>query len=116
MHQCQAVDHYLFDLPEWQQEIIQYLRDVILSAAPTMVEELKYNIPFYSCNGNLCYINPQNESIVLGFIKGAQMIDEPNLLEGGQKEVRHYVIHNFDEIDEEGLRILLQEAILLNES
>lgn len=116
MYQSQAVDHFVHDLPGWQQEIIQYLRDILLSSASALMEEIKYKIPFYSYKGDLCYINPQKDQVVLGFTKGAQLLDEPNILEGDQKEVRHYVIRDFDAIDEDDLRIVIQEAILLNES
>lgn len=116
MHRSQEVDHYVIDLPSWQQEIIEYLREILLDAAPAMMEEIKYKIPFYSYMGDLCYINPQDDHVVLGFIKGTELIDEFDLLTGDQQQVRHYVIRDFESIDEDGLHSLIQEAIMLNEA
>lgn len=99
-----------------QSRIMHQLRQLVLDAAPSVEESIKWKIPFYSYQGLLCYINPQSDGVCLGFCKGAQLSNEEGLLQGKGKEVRLLHIATTSPVPEAQIRRLLQEALLLNET
>jgi hypothetical protein len=110
-----VVDEYVIRLPGKIREPIEMLREIILSASVQIEERLMHNIPFYFYKGQLCYINFSDEKIILGFSRGAEMPDEKNLLKGQGKLIRHVVIDPARGIDEEMIRHLVYEALIVNE-
>jgi hypothetical protein len=79
--------------PEGQRSILEGLRKLILSAAPGIVEEIKWGRPCYStANGMFCYLHRTKNHVTLGFYKGTSLKDPKNLLEGEGKDMRHVKI------------------------
>lgn len=115
LNSSNAVDKYLSHLPEGIRNLSEYLRNIILTASGQVEEHLKHNIPFYYYKGKLCYINPFDDRVILGFSRGADMPDEHSMLKGSQKTVRHAVFYPGSEIDEEKIRNLIFEALIVNE-
>lgn len=105
--ECQA--------PE-KQQLLQRLRSLILSSAPYVEESIKWNIPFYSAGGLLCYLNPQAKGVALGFCRGALLSNTDGLLRGTGKEVRLLLLSSGTSIKEDRIREFLQEALLLNQT
>lgn len=95
--------------------MIQKIRGIILGSAPGIHESLKYKIPFYTHKGLLCYINPTNEKVVIGFSQGAEFANEDNMLIGSGKTVRHLIYKNIKDIKTEKLLHLIYEALIINE-
>lgn len=110
-----VVDEYVSRLPGKIREPIEILRKIILSASTQIEEQLKHNIPFYFYKGQLCYINFSDEKIILGFSRGAEMPDEKKLLKGQGKSIRHAVIDTARGINEDTVRHLIYEALIVNE-
>lgn len=102
--------------PAEQRMLMEQLRHLILEAAPRIEECIKWKIPFYSCHGLLCYLNPQANGVVLGFCRGALLSNKQALLTGSGKEVRLLKIYSGSPLPITEIRQLLQEAILLNET
>jgi hypothetical protein len=48
------VDQYLSNLPLWQQNICQKLRDIIHTADPEVGETIKHTQPYFMPAGNIC--------------------------------------------------------------
>jgi hypothetical protein len=108
-------DEFIKKLPPKVKEQVELLRKIILSSSEQIKEEIKHGIPFYMFKGQMCYINPFDNKIVLGFSRGADMPDEYNMLSGGGKAVRHAVIRVGTKIDEDKIRHLIYEALIVNE-
>ena len=110
-----VVDEYVSRLPEKIRNSIRLLREIILSSSVQIEEQLKHNIPFYFYKGQLCYINFSDENIILGFSSGADMPDENKLLKGQGRSIRHAVIDPVKGINEDDIRHLIFEALIVNE-
>lgn len=95
--------------------MIEKIRSIILRSSPGIHESLKHEIPFYIYKGMLCYINPTNEKVIIGFSKGAEFANEDNSLVGSGKTVRHLVYRNMKDIKSEKLQHLIYEALIINE-
>lgn len=61
--------------------------------------------------GEICYIKPLKDSVNLGFFHGAKLEDRKNLLQGTGKSLRHIKLKKKDNIDLEGLQVLLETAL-----
>jgi hypothetical protein len=110
-----VVDEYIKRLPEKIRTSVEFLRKLILTSSVQIEEQLKYNIPFYFYKGQLCYINFSDDKIILGFSRGADMPDEKKLLRGQGKSIRHAVIDPVKGINEDLIRDLIFEALIVNE-
>jgi len=110
-----AVDEFVNKLPEKIQQFVEILRRIILTSSEQIREQIKHKIPFYSFKGNLCYINPSDEKVVLGFSRGADLPDEFRMLVGTGKSVRHVIFNASQKIDEDKVRNLIYEALIVNE-
>jgi hypothetical protein len=100
------------------RKILNYLRNLILQAAPKIIEKFSYQIPFYDYYGMLCYINVHKNGVDLGFCAGYLLSDEHNILEArNRKQVKTVTFQSVEEViaKEETLRYILQEALLINE-
>jgi len=111
------VDHYILEQELIYQELLSSLRNFILNLAPQVQETIKWQIPFFSYYGLLCYLNvkAKEKKIYLGFYKGIELSNAQALLVGEGKQVKHVIFNPEDKIPEESLFELFQEAMLLNE-
>ena len=99
------VDEYIEKQVSPQKELCRNLRDIILNIFPSIMEEMKYGVPYY---GNKFYIVALKTHVNLGFsIKGLTK-EEINLFEGTGKTTRHLKISSKDDIDEDKIKKLLE--------
>ena len=111
-----AVSLFIAEQPEANQAILLRLQKIILASAPQLEEKLSYHIPFYYYLGRLCYLNPRQQSVDIGFCRGFELSNEQRLLEAKDRaEVKTITYSSVAEIVEKPLREILQEALLLNE-
>lgn len=110
-----TVDDFIAAQPADSQLRLRSLRKLILDAAPHVGESIKYDIPFYTCHGLLCYLNPKPDYVDFGFCRGVELSDEGGLLYGDNKEVRKVKVTRLDGPLVQSLRQLVQEALLVNE-
>ena len=111
-----GVNAFIDQQPPTHRRVLNALRIIILQAGPQIEETIKYNIPFYSYHGRLCFLNTRDGVVELGFCQGAFLSNEQEYLVGEGKEVRHVRMKSLADIDQDALQVLLQEAILLNEA
>jgi len=109
----QKVNEYLGTLPESIQDITTNLRNLIIETSVNITEEIKWGMPSYSENGNVCYLQPSKKHVNLGFYEGASLTDIDSLLEGTGKQMRHIRIKKLEEIQPEKFKFLIQEALEL---
>jgi len=95
--------------------ICEELRRLILENIPNVKEEIKWNCPFYSYKGILCFINPRKDCVDLGFYQGHLLSNENGILDTDGKTVRHIKYVTIDDIDEYKLLEVINEAVLINE-
>ncbi|MCP4441579.1 MAG: DUF1801 domain-containing protein [Aureispira sp.] len=91
------------------------IQQIIQDSLPQVQESIKYKIPFWNYKGNLCYLNPQKDHIVLGFVKGIYLSNTQGVLVGNGKQVRHLIYKELESLEESTLVEILNEAAMLNE-
>lgn len=110
---------------DWRAEALAHLRGLILRADPKVVEEIKWRkpsnpggVPVWSHDGILCIGNVLKSSVRLTFPKGSQIADPKKLFNSrlDSRTVRAIDVHEAEVIDDEGLKALAREAVLLNSS
>ena len=101
------------------------LRAVILTADPSLVEEVKWKkpsnplgVPVWSRDGMVCFGNILKSAVRLTFPKGAQVKDPRGLFNTrlDSEMVRAIDFFEGDTIVKAGLKALVLEAVRLNEA
>ena len=97
------VTAHIQKLDKKQAAIVQYVRQVILSADKEIGEQIKWNSPSFYYTGNMKEFNPKEYRrdivvmnlhkgrVLLIFPTGAKIDDKPGLLEGDFKDGRRMV-------------------------
>ncbi|MBI5169106.1 MAG: DUF1801 domain-containing protein [Candidatus Eisenbacteria bacterium] len=110
------IDGRIAELDDWRGEILAKVRAVIRKADPAIVEEWKWNVPVWSCDGILCTGETYKAAVKLTFAKGASLADPKGLfnssLEGATR--RALDLREGDKLDGPGLTALVREAVALN--
>ena len=100
--------------PENQKPMLDALRALILTAAPGIVEKIKWSRPCYSTpRGMFCYLHRAKNHVTIGFQQGASLNDPKGLLEGTGKDMRHIKIDDVGGIDKPAILDLVHQAIKL---
>jgi len=112
-------------LPEKERIITDVLRQIITENLPAYCKEkMAYNVPFFYGNKGICIIWPATiprggikEGVLLGFWYGNKLKDVNHYLtHGTNKQIFYRIYKQADEIDEQAIMTLLQEAIILDAS
>jgi hypothetical protein len=109
-----TVEAYVGGLEGWQAEAAERLRDVIRSAAPSLVEAMKWGQPVYEDNGPVCYFRSSADHITFGFWRGTELDDPDQRLEGEGDRMKHLKIHGADEVSGESLADFVRQGVDLN--
>lgn len=94
------------------------LRSWILDLGRHIEEKISNKIPYFSFFGPMCYLNPTNDGVELGFTKGYELTDDSQILDSkGRKMVRSITFYSLTSLEEqeETIRHILNEAAILNE-
>lgn len=117
------IDDIIANAPGWHGKILAKLRDVILKADPTIVEEVKWKKPsrpegvaVWVSNGNVCIGEMLKNAVRLTFPKGAQIKDPHGIFNTrlDSKTVRAIDFSELDKIDEAGIKFLVSQAVVIN--
>lgn len=114
-HRNEQVDDYISQFPDWQQELLNRLREIILETDAGISEAIKWQVPFYAKRKNLCYLNARKKDVQLGFYRGSIMDQSDGLLEGEGSMVRHMTFFEGEEIPTEPIREKIIEALALDD-
>lgn len=79
--------------------IVAHLRDVILAAAPSITEEVKYGGLLFSSGQSFCGVFPYKAHVTLEFSQGAALADPHGFLSGDGKYRRHIKLETVQDIE-----------------
>ena len=94
------------------------IRSWVLDVGPHMEEKISNRIPYFSFFGPMCYLNPADGGVELGFTKGYELSDDGKILESkGRKMVKSITFYSITSLEEQEdtIRHILNEAAILNE-
>jgi len=114
----QLIDAKIQGLGDWRGKMLGRLRKLVKAADPEVVEEWKWSVPVWSCNGLICTGETYKNAVKMTFAKGASLEDPSGLfnasLEGNTRRAIDF--HEGDKIDEKALKTLVRAAVALNKS
>ena len=109
------VEEYIASKDPQLRELMDMLRHIILSTSPEFREKIAYGIPFFYIRKNICYLNPTNEGLDVGFVRGSAIGMQHKSFElKGRKTVKSFRFKKLEDIDFELFDQVLQEAIRLD--
>jgi hypothetical protein len=116
---AQKIDERIAELGDWRGEVLARVRKLIHDADPEVEETWKWRgVPVWEHAGIITTGESYKSYVKLTFAKGASLDDPSGLfnasLEGNAR--RAIDIHEDDELDPEAFKVLVREAIALNES
>ena len=111
------IDARIDQLRDWRGDVLSKVRQVILEAVPTVVEEWKWRgTPVWSSDGILCTGETYQDKVKLTFANGASLKDPAKLfnssLDGNTR--RAIDIHASDAINSKALQALIRNAAEFN--
>jgi hypothetical protein len=112
------VSGFISRQPEPNKAIMTVLRSWILDLGRHTEEKISNKIPYFSFFGPMCYLNPTDEGVELGFTKGYELSDDDRILESrGRKMAKSITFYSLTSLEEreDTIRHLLNEAAILNE-
>jgi hypothetical protein len=84
MSTATETDTYISALPQWQQEVCNYVRGLIHQAMPDIVEEIKFkNRPYFTLQGNVCALLAAKDHVNI-FIYDPIAPDPAGIINQGQ--------------------------------
>ena len=112
------IDAKIKELDDWRGKTLAHLRALIKQAIPDVVEEWKWSVPVWSCDGIICTGETYKSAVKLTFAKGASLKDPSGLFNSSlEGNVRRAIdIHQGDELDEDAFKTLIRAAAALNTS
>ena len=120
----QEVDAILKKTKDWRGETLSRLRETVLGAAPSMVEEVKWKkpskpegVPVWSVNGIVCIGEMLKNAVRLTFPRGA-LLKDPKKLFNTRLDSNSVRAIDFTEgatVPVASLKALVLEAVKLNQ-
>ena len=109
-----GVDAYLEQLPDWQCELAERLRDLIHGVDPEMTETVKRKVrPYFVLHGNVCAILATKDHLNLFLYDGAIVPDPYRIITGGHDNstARMISFYPADPIPEQALTEMLRRIV-----
>lgn len=115
---AEHIDARIKELPGWRGETLARIRAIVKAADPGIVEEWKWDVPVWSCDGIISTGEVYKAAVKMTFAKGASLPDPSKLfnssLEGATRRAIDF--RENDKIDEKALAALVRAAVKLNKS
>ena len=111
------IDERIKELADWRGKTFARIRELIHSADPEIVEEVKWRgVPVFSDAGIVCTGETYKAAVKLTFAKGAALKDPAKLFNSSlEGNIRRAIdIHENEKINEPALKALIREAVQLN--
>lgn len=105
--------NYIDKLDSPLKEIVSELRQTIKNISPDIEEGIKWNVPIYSINKNICSIIAHKNHVNLQIFHGAHIKDAHNL-EGTGKDMRHLKFSTLSEVKDSNVDKYLKQAVALD--
>ena len=118
----QKIDDRIRELGDWRGETLSEVRRIIHEADPDVVEAFKWakatspGTPVWEHDGGICTGESYKNVVKLTFFKGASLDDPKGLFNSSlDGKVRRAIdIKEGEQIDEDALKKLVQDAVALN--
>jgi hypothetical protein len=113
MNASEQITQYITELADWRGQLLARLRQIILAAAPDLVEEWKWGTPVWSLKGNVVAVGAFKNHLKINFFKGASLPDPHSLFNTGldAKAMRSIDLHEGDKINEAALKEIVRAAV-----
>jgi len=111
------VDAYIEDLPGWQQEICQEVRDLVHAADPEVTETIKRSTqPYFVLLGNVCALLAAKDHVNVFLYDGAIVPDPEGIITGGHdnKTARTVAVRQGERINAPALSAMFRQIIANN--
>src|SRR5881392_2326932 len=111
------IDDYIAELPAWQQEICERLREVIHGADPDVAETIKRTVqPYFVLDGNVCALLSAKDHVNLFLYDGGIVPDPEGIITGGHenKTARTVAIHQGEQINARALADMFKQIAANN--
>jgi hypothetical protein len=112
-----GVDAYIDQLPPWQRELCQRLRDLVHAADPAAQETIKRRVqPYFVLDGNICALLATKDHVNLFVYDGAIVDDPHGLVTAGHDNstARTIAFWEGDPVNEPALLAFLRQIIANN--
>ena len=110
------IDARIAQLSDWRGRLLVRLRAVIRAADKGIVEEWKWNVPVWSCQGVICTGETYEQAVKLTFMAGALLPDAAGLfnasLDGNKRRAIDF--HQGDPVNDVALKALVRAAVERN--
>ena len=115
----ELIDARIAELGDWRGETLAWIRALVKSADPDVVETWKWRgVPVWEHDGMICTGETYKSVVKLTFAKGAALPDPARLfnssLDGNTRRAIDF--QKGEEVDEEALKALVRAAVALNKS
>ena len=115
---ARLIDARIKELDDWRGKTLARVRAIIKGADPKIVEEWKWSVPVWSCEGIICTGEVYKTAVKLTFAKGASIKDPAKLfnssLEGNTR--RAIDIKEGAELNDKALAALIRAAAAYNKA
>ena len=111
------VDAYIADLPGWQQEICEQVRDLVHEADPAVEETIKRTVqPYFVLDGNICALLAAKDHVNVFLYDGAIVPDPDGIITAGHanKTARTVSFRHGDPINKPALLTMFRQIIANN--
>lgn len=112
------IDARIGELKDWRGDMLAKARAIIREADPGIVEEWKWSVPVWSCDGILCTGEVYKQHVKLTFARGASLDDPTGMfnasLDGNTRRAIDF--KEGDDVDAKALTALVRAAVALNRS
>jgi hypothetical protein len=96
------------------KKVVRALRDFVKKTVPgTKETKNSWGIPTFEAHARFCLYMVAKNHVTLGFHQGTSLKDPESLLEGTGKNMRHVKLHAMEDLEQKGLRNLVQAAARL---
>ncbi len=113
-----AVDDFLFHRPEAQRHVMNALREIIFASVKGVEESVKWNVPMYSHNGFLCYINFDRKfrKVTLAMVEGFLIADKYALFQHDTSNVKKILFDPDKDLPLRKIQYYLREGVRINQT
>ena len=108
-----SVDQYIEQLNPPVQAIAAALCEIVTTTSDDLCATIKWNVPVYSIERDICSVIAHRAHVNLQFFRGAHLADHA-VLSGDGKNMRHLKFTSLEEIQHSQIRRLLEQAIALD--
>ena len=118
MNPSQEIDKKIAGLADWRGEEMSRLRKLINESDQGLKEDWKWGTPVWTRNGPVVAVGAFKDHLKVNFFKGRRLKDPQGLFNAGldAKDSRAIDIHEKDKLNEAALKVLIRQAVKLNET